>query len=324
MRNGVEKEHGETPTAQFLGQDEPVCNTVASPTLLTICVTSWNTDTHRLLSNLTRQQDAGKCGLIVFDNGSNDPELTQKMARQIQDFPGPARLVRSRWRLTQRKSRRRLAEIVDADWILFLDANVGPDKSDFLTRYINIANTRKKPALYTGGRSLKYAPKDTATALHAAHVEQFEFLPADQRAGRPGPNVFETNILVHREIVETVDVKRDSGDWGWDYVDWGLSVSRKFRVEHIDNTVSAMDLSDADELMRKYVNSGQSYARAVSQYRQLRKRRLFRAAKTLSYLPFSRKVETIAASVVRNENMPLNVRLFGLRVFRAATYAEYV
>ncbi|MEM6535824.1 MAG: glycosyltransferase [Pseudomonadota bacterium] len=324
MRNGHEAEQRMTTDARFPGQDAVAHNGICAPTALTICLSTWNKDTRKLITALSRQQDADKCALIILDNGSNDPRLTAQISEHIQSFPGPAKLFQSKWRLSTSNARRRMAELAESDWMLMLNANVSPDSNAFLARYLSVANARQKPALYAGGHSLKYAPKMQATDLHAAHAAQSEYLPADKRVEKPGPNVFATNILVHRRIIESVNVASDTGDWGWDYVDWGLSVSRKFRVEHIDNTVSDLDLSDVDELIRRYTNSGESYARAASQHRLLRQRRLFRAAKAISYLPFSRKIESLAADVVRNERMPLNLRLFGLRVFRAAAYAEYL
>ncbi|MEO1304870.1 MAG: glycosyltransferase, partial [Pseudomonadota bacterium] len=238
--------------------EEVITNAKSGGARITICVPTWKDSADALLCTLARLQGASECTLLLFDDGSRDADLTRQLVRHILRYPGPARLISAHKNLGRSHARNRLNALAETDWVLFLDADMQPDDEAFVLRYLNAIEASTAPALYTGGFSLAHAFPTKETLLHAAQSAASECLPAEVRSVEPGRYVFTSNILCHRDVLNTVEFDPGFEGWGWEDVDWGLRVAARFPIEHLDNPATHLGLEPDEKLISKYAQSAEN------------------------------------------------------------------
>lgn len=294
--------------------------------VLSICVPTWRDDAGALLASLTRLDGINTCEVLVYDDGSADPAVTASITASINAIPAPARLITAAKNHGRSHGRNRLEHHASAPWLLLLDADMLPDQDTFLSSYLaRIDAQADAPALIAGGFSLDQVEPNQAQALHAAQSRRSECLPATIRQREPGRYVFTSNILVHRDILKQVPFDDAFSGWGWEDVDWGLRVAERFTVGHIDNTATHLGLDETANLMRKYETSGANFARLISRHPEAtRDMALLKAATRLKTLPGRSFAYRFSNLLARDPlgMTPMPVRLFALKLFRAAIYAE--
>ena len=288
---------------------------------LSICIPTWRDSADALLASLIRMPGADECSLLIFDDGSLDSDLTRQLVRQIRRYPGPARLISAPANRGRSHARNRLMALAESEWILFLDADMLPDCDGFLTRYLTTAATSDAPALIVGGFSLLQVRPTEENSLHAAQSKRSECLPSETRALDPGRFVFTSNILVHRDIMRTVAFDPGYIGWGWEDVDWGLRVETDYPIQHIHNPATHLGLDADAQLIEKYAGSAANFARLVQQHgERLRSTTLYTMANLLRRTPGRVVIERVARRAALFQILPLSMRLFSLKVYRAALY----
>ncbi|MEM9054194.1 MAG: glycosyltransferase family A protein [Pseudomonadota bacterium] len=303
--------------------EDVLSNGVSGEAALSICVPAFRDTADALLASLVRLAGADQCTLLIFDDGSCDEEVTRQLARQILRFPGPARLITAPQNAGRSHARNRLLALAETDWILFLDADMRPDEDDFLTRYLEALDEATEPTLIPGGFTLKHAHPTEETLLHASQSRTSECVTAEVRGQEPGRYVFTSNILVHRAILDAVQFDDGFTGWGWEDVDWGLRIADEFPIDHIDNTATHLGLDTDAALMAKYAGSGANFARAIERHPEaLKSTPLYKAAYRLARMPGRSVLKSIAGFVAQRRWLPTKLRLFALKLYRAAVYAK--
>jgi glycosyltransferase involved in cell wall biosynthesis len=280
-------------------------------------------DARPLLSLIKTLDGAERVCVIIYDDGSEQPGLTNRLKDSLTALPGPAMLVTGSVNQGRSHARNRLLVNSRTDWLLLLDADMRPDDEAFLIRYRETIGTTADPALVAGGFSLRHVEETPATRLHAAQSSASECLSAADRSEAPGRYVFTSNILVHRQILETVRFNEGFSGWGWEDVDWGLRVAEAFPVRHIDNTATHLGLESAGALITKYAGSGANFARLANQHPDaVLSMPLYKMARRARYLPlrsFWRRITRMGAS---SHWLPIPLRLASLKAFRAIAYSK--
>ncbi len=293
--------------------------------VLTICVPCYAESADPLIASLIRMPEAHRTSLILFDDGSTDEKLTRRLARHVISFPGPARLATAPENHGRAFARNRLVAMAETDWILFLDADMCPDSPDFLARYLTAIRNSEGPSLIAGGFSLTQVRPTRETELHAAQSRASECLNADERSAAPGRYVFTSNILVHADILHEVEFDDGFTGWGWEDVDWGLSVADRFKVTHIQNTATHLGLDSTEAILRKYGTSGANFAHLASRHpTEVARMPLYRMARRLRKIPLKPLWREGANWGARQSWLPLNLRLNCLKLYRAVCYAEHL
>lgn len=298
-------------------------NTVTADPVISICIPAWKDDGAPLLQSLAGLDGIETCEVLVYDDGSIDPALTAAILTRLNTLNAPAKLITAAQNHGRAHARNRLIAHARADWLLLLDADMLPDTSAFLVTYLDMLAKHPAPALMAGGFSLNQVSPTPAQALHAAQSARSECLPAQTRQSEPGRYVFTSNILVHRQVLELVRFDDRYSGWGWEDVDWGLRVAAMFPVRHIENTATHLGLDDDAALLRKYETSGANFARLVASHPDAaRKMALYRAARKLKSMPGRSAIRAMSRWLATRQTLPIRLRLAGLKLFRAAIYAE--
>jgi glycosyltransferase involved in cell wall biosynthesis len=290
---------------------------------ISICVPAYRHDVSALMEAIAGCASSGLAELIIYDDGSGDPDLLDRIEGHASYTLAAIRVVfaeKNRGRSAARNAATRHAR---ADWILLLDADMLPDDTRFLERYFDTIDAMWEPSIVVGGYSLKASPRNRRVALHRWLFESSECVNAEARRGSPSRYVFASNVLLHRLVLDTAPFDESFAGWGWEGADWGLRAQNWFPVLHIDNTATHLGLDTDEALMGKHARSGANFLLLTRRHPQAaRKMPLFRLAKRFKRLPFRKTLTTLTAATARLRILPLGLRGRALKMWRALIYAE--
>jgi len=267
---------------------------------------------------------AGQVEIVLLDDGSGDAALTGRIGAQTGGMALAVRVIRLPGNEGRSRGRNRLASAARGGALLFLDSDMRPDRSDFLQTWA-VSVDREDPAVAFGGFSLLQASTEARFSVHRALAARSECVPCAVRARNPEKYVYTSNLLVRRDVFEAEAFDAAFTGWGWEDVEWGMRVSRRFPVIHIDNPATHMGLDTVAALAGKYEQSAPNFARVadkhpdiVSGYPSFRVARLFKRLPGLTlWRPWMKRAALA-------DWLPVRARAFSLRLYRAALYAEAV
>lgn len=293
------------------------------PIPIDICIPIYRHDPSILIRQLSRQHGAADCRLHIYDDGSEDPQLTLAISDALAGFPGQTLLTTATVNHGRAAARNALIAAATSDWLLFLDGDMQIDGQDFLTNYAHAARDQAKPCTIVGGFGIDLSTVTRATMLHALQSRKSECLTALMRNSDPGRFVFSSNIFLHREIIEKVQFNPKFHGWGWEDVDWGLSVARQFPVIHIDNAAIHLGLDEDAALLRKYEMSGPNFLLMLEDHPEsVRRMPIYRYARLASYLPLLGMLTRATRRAATAIHLPTHFRLLALKMFRVSVYAQ--
>ncbi len=275
-----------------------------------------------LLAALARESCAAE--IVILDDGSDNPDLAAKVETAIGALPLPARFVRLARNEGRSKGRNRLVSHARADRFLFLDSDMLPDDPHFLGLWLDLI-TKADPPVAFGGFSLKQVPARRDQALHRAMASHSDCLAAEVRALNPEKHVFTSNLLVARHVFEAEAFDENFAGWGWEDVEWGMRVARRWPILHLDNTATHLGLDTAGAMAAKYEQSAANFARVIAAHPAVvATYPSYRAAKVLKKAPLRSLWRPMLKRYALTEGAPLSSRAFAMRLYRAALYAEAV
>jgi len=279
-------------------------------------------DPSPLLAALDRETVPAE--IVVLDDGSGDEALAARVAQATRAMRLPARFVRLARNEGRSKGRNRLVRHARADRFLFLDSDMAPDTPRFLAEWLALV-ADQDPAVAFGGFSLDQVPPRRDQALHRAMALHSDCLPAAERRLAPEKNLFTSNLLVRRDVFAAEAFDEGFAGWGWEDVEWGMRVARRWPIVHIDNTATHLGLDTAPVIAGKYEQSAANFARVVAAHPQVvATYPSYRAARILKRAPLRSLWRPILKAFALTDGPPLASRAFAMRLYRAALYAETV
>ena len=285
-----------------------------------------NDDPRRLIAALDREAGPlrGAVELVLLDDGTGDDEMAHEITAAVEALKLPARLIRLLANEGRAKGRNRLARHARGQWLLFLDSDMLPDSPDFLRRYVALVR-ESKPAVVFGGFSLDQAPPRPEHALHRALAMRSDCAPAAVRGLHPEKYVFTSNLLIRRDVFESEAFDEGFRGWGWEDVEWGVRVSRRFAIGHIDNPATHLGLDRPEVIAEKYEQSVRNFARiAASHPDVVRTYPSYKAARLMKKAPLRNMWRPALKALALAGPAPMGLRTFSMRLYRAALCAEAV
>jgi len=262
--------------------------------------------------------------IILLDDGSNQPELTEAVSQEIAQSPLACELISLAQNEGRARGRNRLTSAARGRYFLFLDSDMLPDRRDFLDTWLGHCQSLETEVIF-GGFSLLQAPATPEFSVHRAMAGHSDCLEAAKRSLHPEKYVFTSNLLIRRDIFETEGFDANFTGWGWEDVEWAMRVSSKYRIGHIDNTATHMGLDSAASLARKYEQSVPNFARVIARHPHIVAHYpSYKVAKSLSRVPLLAAFRGLIKALALNSVLPLKLRALSLRLYRAALYAEVV
>ena len=291
---------------------------------LSILVPFLRDDPSPLLNALEAEQGDHdhRIEIILLDDGTRNETLTRQLTLQTNASRYGVRLLTAEDNLGRAEGRNRLATEARGDNLLFIDADMLPDRSDFIRSWLRYVNSHNPQACF-GGFSVDQAPSDPRYAVHKHMARKSDCLPAHVRALKPEKHVFTSNLLIRKDVFAHHPFDAHFTGWGWEDVEWSMRVAKSHTISHIENTATHMGLDTVPALMEKYRQSAANFARIVSLHPEF-------VAEYPSYL-YARRfnrwgitaaVRAVSAWVATQEMLPTPIRALALRFFRSALYAE--
>ncbi|MFP5448990.1 MAG: glycosyltransferase family 2 protein [Alphaproteobacteria bacterium] len=289
---------------------------------LSVLVPFKGDDPRPLLIALAREPVAVE--IVLLDDGTGDASLSAALQALIPDLPLPTRLVTLAVNEGRAKGRNRLVSHARAGHFLFLDSDMAPDRGDFLAAWLALI-TKDDPAVAFGGFSLQQVKPRRDQALHRAMAAHSDCLSAAERSLSPEKHVFTSNLLVRRDVFAAEGFDEGFAGWGWEDVEWGMRVARRWPIVHIDNTATHLGLDPAKVIAAKYEQSAANFARVVAAHPEVVSAYpSYRAAMILRRVPLRGLWRPLIKAFALNDLAPLPSRAFAMRLYRAALYAEAV
>ncbi|WP_296172222.1 glycosyltransferase family 2 protein [uncultured Brevundimonas sp.] len=293
---------------------------------LSILVPFLRDDPDALIALLDREVDGldGAAELILLDDGTGDASLTARLIARINASALPIRLISLSRNEGRSIGRNRLATAARGSSLLFLDSDMRPDHDRFVQTWADLARAGETAVAF-GGFSLLQAPDDARFAVHRSMAARSDCIAADQRALQPEKYVFTSNLLVRRDVFETEAFDPGFSGWGWEDVEWAMRVSRRFKVEHIDNPATHMGLDTVETLAAKYEQSAPNFARVVAKHPDfVSAYPSYRVARRLQAVPGLKTIRPLFRRAAQTSVLPVRLRAFSLRLYRVALYAEAI
>jgi len=289
---------------------------------LSVLIPFFRDDPSRLLTTLDRSGVSAE--IVALDDGTGDDALARQVISTVETLALPARFVRLAANEGRAVGRNRLAAQARGRHLLFLDADMLPDAEDFLARWLALIDA-EDPAVAFGGFSLDQTPRTRAHAVHRALSLRSDCLPVTERRKAPEKYVFTSNLLIRRDVFEAEPFDASFVGWGWEDVEWGMRVSRRHPIAHIDNPATHLGLASAAAMAAKFEQSADNFARVVAAHGDIVSGYpSYRAARALKRAPLRRIWRPWLKAAALFDAGPVGARAFALRLYRAALYAEAV
>ncbi|HEY2708312.1 MAG TPA: glycosyltransferase family 2 protein [Caulobacteraceae bacterium] len=289
---------------------------------LSVLVPFYRDDPTQLLRALNAAGAAVE--IVTLDDGSGDDTLADRVAQCIVGLSAPARFVRLAANRGRAAGRNELAAQARGAHLLFLDSDMLPDAPDFIGRWLALIEA-DDPAVAFGGFSLEQAPRTRDNAVHRALAARSDCLPVEERRKAPEKHVFTSNLLIRRDVFAAEPFDAGFVGWGWEDVEWGMRVSRRHQIVHIDNPATHLGLTPAATMAAKFEQSAANFARVVAAHGDIVKTYpSYRVAKALKRAPLRSLWRPWLKAAALVDLAPAGLRAFALRLYRAALYAEAV
>lgn len=260
--------------------------------------------------------------ILLLDDGTNDPALSARLISAVNRLPMAAALLTLTENIGRARGRNLMARKARGDFLLFLDADMLPDRDSFLRDWLDLI-AREAPAVAFGGFSLEQAPDDSRYAVHRAMAEKSDCVSAAVRSAQPEKYVFTSNLLVRSDVFGQIAFDENFTGWGWEDVEWAMRVCLDHPIIHRDITATHLGLDTVPQLMDKYRQSAPNFARIAKQHPAfVSGYPSYRVASAIKAVSMQKPVSLLAGWIAKNDHAPVRLRALALRFYRAALYAK--
>jgi len=223
--------------------------------MLSILIPVYNYDITALV--LEVQKQCSKTGTMYEIIIANDNPHTPLKAIYTSDTTLPhCRFIQNPQNLGRTLTRKNLALSAQYNTLLFLDADVIPVNSDFISLYLQHAG--KQNQVVVGGYAYKPQKPVKGNNLRYKYGIEREQKTAEERSVSPYENIFSGNFMIDKEVFLTNNYNGTDNFYGMDiYFSYQLYVY-KANVIHIDNPIYHLGLENDAVFFAKCVESVKS------------------------------------------------------------------
>ncbi len=234
-----------------------------SSVYLSILIPVFNWDIGPLLDRLhgqsQRLSDGIQIEILVFDDGSSKKYGNDVLAGQLP----LVRYEKSEVNRGRAATRNALLKRAQGEYILFLDADMLPDRDDFLQLYLDQCGQGAE--IICGG--ISYAQNNQNRPEYDFYLyksRRTEALPAEIRNRNPWRYLFTSNIMVRHDIVESIHFDPRFTGYGFEDIEWGIRLGDSYTIRHIDNPCSHMGVMTRKEVVAKMRDSIANYGLLIA------------------------------------------------------------
>lgn len=289
---------------------------------LSVLIPFYKDDPSVLLAQLIVQAEALRgVEVIIYDDGTLDAGICAKLAEQIKAAQSPVTLLIAEANRGRAAARNTLQEKARGEWVLFLDADMRPGSDRFLANYLELIKTDKADIIF-GGFTVPKEAKPSEN-LHRALSEVSDCLDIETRRAAGPQYVATSNLCVKKSVLLSEPFDGGFVGWGWEDSEWAARVAKKYTLLHADNSALHIGLESDDTLLARFRDSAQNYARFTTLHPELAQTlTLYRLTQKLRKIPLHGALRPIMKWLVKFHALPIKLRVFALKFWRASWYAE--
>lgn len=223
--------------------------------LLSVLIPVYNRDITALalalLQEIRKRGIEDQVEVVFVDDCSTDRGLAAANRRTVDSLEMAAlRLIELPRNLGRAGARNRLMAEAEGRWMLFLDADVMPDREDFLMAYLECC--QRDLAVVCGGISYAGCLEPLqAYSFYVFYGRRASVAPAATRNLCPWRWLFTANVMVRSDVAAAVPFEERFQGYGYEDIEWGVRMGLLYEVVHIDNPVTHHGLLTKQELREK-------------------------------------------------------------------------
>lgn len=295
---------------------------------LSILVPFFRDNPAQLLTALSAQADAlpksaGRVEILIYDDGTQDNSVNANLKALCEAAKAPVTLMLASVNKGRSAARNALQHAARAPWVLFLDADMMPERSSFLADYLALIENDAADIIFGGFKMPQTA--SVQTALHHAFSNTSDCLTAEQRSAKGAQYVCSSNLAVRRDILAAEPFDTDFAGWGWEDSEWAARVAARYRLIHSDTPALHLGLESTETLLARFRDSAANYDRFTQKHPELAQTlTLYKMMHRLKKVPGQKLARPLLSFMVRNriKIIPMKLRLIALKIWRASWYAE--
>jgi len=274
---------------------------------------------HALLSQTTEQSNVE---VLIYDDGTGDADLNAKVCAAVKSAHSSVHLMIAHENKGRSAARNALQENAKADWVLFLDADMRPVSHRFLSDYVELIDAEMADVIF-GGFTVPEKADSADQELHRALSEVSDCLSLAARQAAGPQFVASSNLAVRKAVLDVEGFDDGFTGWGWEDSEWAARIAKRFELIHADIPALHLGLESTDTLLRRFKTSGHNYVRFTEKHPDIAKTlSLFKISQKLRKTPGQKLMRPFLKLAVKLNLMPLKIRLFALKLWRASHYAE--
>lgn len=231
---------------------------------LSILIPTYNWNVALLLNKLFLEIEtyalSSQVEVIVLDDCSNDAKIhadnVEFISENLKQYLTYEKLEQNAGRSAIRNM---LASKASGNFLLFLDCDVLPDTDDFIGEYLSLAEENSFDVVCGGISYRTRILNDPEYDYHAYLGNRKEAKPASERNKKPWRHILTSNIMVRKSMFQGTPFNEKFTGYGYEDIEWGVRLAKKYRILHIDNTASHLGLVTKAKAYEKMCNSVPNY-----------------------------------------------------------------
>ncbi|MCB0398160.1 MAG: glycosyltransferase family 2 protein [Winogradskyella sp.] len=255
--------------------------------MLSVLIPTYNYNVVSLVEHIHKQCSIhlnSNFEILIYDDCSSDKTIVNQnqtlSALENCDFKVLSKNI------GRSAIRNKLAQNAKYDWLLFLDADVMPIESVFISNYIE--NITEEPSVIYGGILYQELKNIELPSLRWHYGRKREALNHIQRNKNNYLSFLTLNFLIHKSIFNTVKFNEDIPNFRHEDTLFSYNLMQnKIPVKHINNPTYHLGIEDSKTFIKKslesveainlFINTGliePEYTRISHTYSTLKKLRL--------------------------------------------------
>ncbi|WP_299064841.1 glycosyltransferase family A protein [uncultured Polaribacter sp.] len=216
--------------------------------MLSVLIPTYNYNAFILVKSIHKQLVLERISfeIICFDDGSNSSINLKN--REINTLSN-ATFTAFKKNVGRSAIRNLLAEKATFNWLLFLDADVLPIKTNFIRNYSKYFNSDK--TVFCGGIKYEHLPKNKKY-LRYKYGKKNEEISLKKRTENPSKYFFTSNFLIQKEVFLKIKFEEKLVDYGREDLLFSLDLIKQgYKIKQIANEVYHLGIDDNTLFIKK-------------------------------------------------------------------------
>ena len=292
------------------------------PTLSVLIPYFRDDPTGLLYALLSQTAEQSGIEILIYDDGTGDADLNAKVCAAVKSAHSSVHLMIAHENKGRSAARNALQKNARADWVLFLDADMRPVSHHFLKDYADLIKAKVADVIF-GGFTVPEKAQTPDQELHRALSEVSDCLSLTARQAAGPQFVASSNLAVRKAVLTAEGFDDGFTGWGWEDSEWAARIAKRFELIHADIPALHLGLESTETLLRRFKTSGHNYVRFTEKHPDIAKTlSLFKISQKLRKTPGQKLMRPFLKMAVKLNVMPIRLRLFALKLWRASHYAE--